>query len=80
MSDSTWLGEFSDELNLPAWVFNSSQRRRLKAFFVLAVVWGFVALLHLIPVTRWTVTGFATLVAIHASRIVAAPIQPLPPP
>ncbi|MGF1575731.1 MAG: glycosyltransferase [Cyanophyceae cyanobacterium] len=80
MSDSTWLGEFSDEINLPDWVINSSQRRRLKAFFVLAVVWGFVALLHLIPVTRWTVTGFATLVAIHASRIVAAPIQPLPPP
>lgn len=79
MSNSTGLSEFSDTLELPDWVLSASQRRRLKALFVLGLVWGFVALLHLIPVTRWAVTGFATLVALHASRIVAAPSQPLPP-
>ncbi len=80
MSNSTGLSEFSDDLELPDWVLSASQRRRIKALFVLGIVWGFVALLHLIPVTRWAVTGFATLVALHASRIVAAPIQPLPSP
>ncbi len=47
-----------------------SQRRRLKATLLLVVVWGFVSLLHLVPVTRWAVTGMTASLVMFAGRLV----------
>ena len=54
-----------------------SARRRVKASLVLASVWMIVIVLHIIPVTRWAVTGLAASMVVYAGRLtIAAPIAP----
>ncbi len=57
-----------------------SQRRRVKATLLLVVIWGFVSLLHLVPVTRWSVTGMTAGLVMFAGRLVLTTpvVAPLP--
>ena len=56
-----------------------SQRRRIKASLVMLVVWVITIVLHVVPVTRWAVTGLAAGMVVYAGRLVAeAPISPPP--
>ena len=54
-----------------------SARRRVKASLVLLCVWIVVIVLHVVPVTRWAVTGLAASMVVYAGRLtLAAPVTP----
>ncbi|MGK7911402.1 MAG: glycosyltransferase family 2 protein [Synechococcus sp.] len=63
----------SDALNIDPPLILSA-RRRVKASLVLLCVWMVVIVLHIVPVTRWAVTGLAASMVVYAGRLtIAAP-------
>ncbi|WP_017325476.1 glycosyltransferase family 2 protein [Synechococcus sp. PCC 7336] len=54
------------------------QRRRVKASLVMVFVWLTVVVLHVVPVTRWAVTGLAAGMVMYAGRLVC--VSPFSPP
>lgn len=81
MSEFVWSEpEPLEDLYLPDWLLTSAQRRRLKALLVLAMVWGLVSLMHVVPTARWITVGLATFMVIHISRLFRLqPATSLPP-
>ncbi|MFS8801735.1 glycosyltransferase, partial [Synechococcus sp. R60.2] len=81
MSEFVWSEpEPLEDLHLPDWLLTSAQRRRLKALLVLAMVWGLVSLMHVVPTARWITVGLATFMVIHISRLFRLqPATSLPP-
>ena len=56
-----------------------SARRRFKASLVMICVWSIVIALHLVPSTRWAVTGLAAGMVVYAGRLTTAVPFPAPP-
>lgn len=81
MSEFVWSEPAPlEDLHLPDWLLTSAQRRRLKAFLVLATVWGLVSLMHQVAVARWFTVGLATFMVIHINRLFRLQPAALPPP
>ncbi|MFT0813610.1 glycosyltransferase [Synechococcus sp. OH20] len=81
MSEFVWSEpEPLEDLHLPDWLLTSAQRRRLKALLVLAMVWGVVSLMHVLPTARWITMGLATFMVIHISRLFRLQPAASPPP
>ncbi|MBE7380431.1 MAG: glycosyltransferase family 2 protein [Leptolyngbya sp. SIO1E4] len=65
---------------LEAELFESDERRRLKAAIALTLVWSCTAVLHLLTWGQWVVYGLTLLTGAHLFRLLLAPVDALPAP
>jgi 1,2-diacylglycerol 3-beta-glucosyltransferase len=77
LADFTLPSEFDEQPEQPSY---SGSNRRRRAAVVLVMIWGGTVALHLVTWGYWLIAGLATIMGIHAVRVLLARPLPLPMP